>query len=379
MYKIVFVYCLISSMLFSCVSLVNKEKAVAYFQNQVDKSGPENSGPEPDYSKLEFWAASPLKVDSSDIIPKGVGQKGDLPKADVFFIHPTTYISSNGNSFELSELSRHPFKGLKILKASPWNADLVDDSVNVKTDILSIANQATAFNGSAQVYAPRYRQANIKAFIAPKGSSNAEQAFDLAYQDVKNAFEYYLKNFGRGRPIVIASHSQGALHAERLLKEFFDEKPLMDRLVVAYLVGYTMSPNAFKAIPIGSHPLQTGSVVGWQSFNEDASFTKEELESFSKTIAVNPLSWTTSEEWAEGTEKQRVLDPQGSIVSETVSARIDEHGRLMVKTPDSLASWLKGSKNYHVWDYNLFWESIRTNVEERIDAFNRCPQLKDGR
>jgi len=379
MYKKVIVCCLISSMLFSCVSLLNKEKAIAFFQTQVDKSGPENSGPEPDYSKLEFWAASPSKVDSSDIIPIGVERQEDLPKADVFFIHPTTYISSNGNSYELSELSKHPFKGLKILKASPWNASLLDDSVNVKTDILSIANQATAFNGSGQVYAPRYRQANIKAFIAPKGSSNAELAFDLAYQDVKKAFEYYLEHFNQGRPIVIASHSQGALHAERLLKEFFDQKPLIDRLVVAYLVGYTMSPDGFKAIPIGSDPLQTGSVVGWQSFNEDASFTKEELDSFSKTIAVNPLSWTTNEEWAEGTEKQRVLNPQGSVVSETVSARIDEYGRLMVKTPSSLKAWLKGSKNYHVWDYNLFWESIRTNVEERIDAFNRHVEPKEGR
>ncbi len=41
-------------------------------------------------------------------------------------------------------------------------------------------------------------------------------AFDLAYEDLKTAFENYLKHYNKGRPIIIASHSQGSLHALRL-------------------------------------------------------------------------------------------------------------------------------------------------------------------
>jgi hypothetical protein len=43
---------------------------------------------------------------------------------------------------------------------------------------------------------------------------------------VKTAFLYYLQHYNNGRPIIIASHSQGATHGKRLLKEFFDGKEL---------------------------------------------------------------------------------------------------------------------------------------------------------
>ncbi len=367
----ILVICLISLLASSCTSLINREKAIAYVQRQLDRQGPENNGPIPDYGDARYWAASPFQVDSSDVLPVGVKQTDTSREADVFFIHPTTYISANGNTFELGDLAKRPLKGIKILKNSPWNADVDDETVNVKTDILSLANQATVFNGCCRVFAPRYRQANIKAFIVPKESSNAIQAFDLAYHDVKKAFEYYLEHHHDGRPIVIASHSQGTLLADRLLKDFFDEKPLLDRLVCAYLVGYKVSPDAFKTIPVGNSPEQTGCVVGWQSFNADATFTEEELRSHGHSIAVNPLSWTTGHEWVEADRNEGVFIPNGPVVKGQVSARIDKHGPLMVKTPPTMDDWLKGSSNFHVWDYNLFWMDIRKNVAARIRAFKR--------
>jgi len=56
--------------------------------------------------------------------------------------------------------------------------------------------------------------------------SAADKAFDLAYEDIKTAFEFYLKNHSHGRPIIIASHCQGTLYPGRLLKEFFENKML---------------------------------------------------------------------------------------------------------------------------------------------------------
>lgn len=367
--RVVIFSCVISLLACSCSALFNRDKAIAYLQRQLDKQGPENRGAEPDYRDLRYWAASPFSVDSSDILPVGVSQPDGPFDADVFFIHPTTYISAHGNTYELSELAKHPLKGIRILKKSPWNADVDDETVNIKTDNLSLANQATAFNESCRVFAPRYRQANIKAFMVPEASSNAIATFDLAYQDVKKAFEYYLENHHEGRPIVIAAHSQGTLLATRLLKEFFDGKPLLDRLVCAYLIGYKVSPDAFKTIPVGNRPEQTGCVVGWQSFNADATFTEEELAFHGGSIAVNPLSWTTGKEWVEADRSEGAFIPNGPLVTGQVSARIDKYGPLLVKTPPTMDDWLKGSSNFHVWDYNLFWMDIRKNVAERIHAF----------
>ena len=71
---------------------------------------------------------------------------------------------------------------------------------------------------------------------------------DVDAEDVKNAFEYYLKNENKGRPIIIASHSQGTTHAIRLLKEFFDGKDLSKQLVCAYLVGMGVKKDSYEKL-----------------------------------------------------------------------------------------------------------------------------------
>ncbi|MEI8114731.1 MAG: DUF3089 domain-containing protein, partial [Bacteroidia bacterium] len=178
-------------------------------QPRNSEAGP-NTGPAPDYSDLKYWAASPFKEDNSDVIPAFLKDEVRDTRADVFFIHPTSYFGEE--------------------KTSPWNADLRDTVVNNNTDNLSILFQTTVFNGSCRVFAPRYRQGNMEAFYV-FDTPQAKAAFELAYQDLKTAFKYYLKHYNKKRPIIIASHSQGSLHAIRLLQEFFDGKPLQKQLV----------------------------------------------------------------------------------------------------------------------------------------------------
>ncbi|MEO6166685.1 MAG: DUF3089 domain-containing protein [Chitinophagales bacterium] len=123
--------------------------------------------------------------------------------ADVFFIHPTIYTYKPTTAYE-------------------WNGDVNDVTLNTKTDYSTIHYQVTVFNGSCKIYAPRYRQAHITAFYAAKGDDGRE-ALDIAYSDVRAAFQYYLEHYNNGRPVIIASHSQGTRHAEHLLKDFFRE------------------------------------------------------------------------------------------------------------------------------------------------------------
>ena len=115
---------------------------------------------------------------------------------DVFFLHPTTLTDQEDDR---------------------WNADFQDAKLNAKTDYSSILYQASTFN-EYRVFAPRYRQAHIRSYFTTD-TTRARQAFDTAYEDIRQAFTYYLKNYNQGRPIVIASHSQGSTHAIRLLKE----------------------------------------------------------------------------------------------------------------------------------------------------------------
>ena len=96
-----------------------------------------------------------------------------------------------------------------------------------------------------------------------------KEAGVLAYQDVKRAFQFYLENYNQGKPIIIASHSQGSLHAKRLLHEFFDGKVLQEKLIAAYLVGVRILPNEFKNIPVLNQPNETGGFVSWNTYKKN--------------------------------------------------------------------------------------------------------------
>src|SRR3954466_5565040 len=112
-----------------------------------------------DYSKTDNWAALPVKSDNADWVPEKSSLKNnqDSAKVDVFFIHPTTDVTG--------------YFG---------NTDIDDRSVNKQTDNFPIKFQASVFNGSCKVYAPRYRQAVLNNFFTRK-SEKSQAAFDLAY------------------------------------------------------------------------------------------------------------------------------------------------------------------------------------------------------
>ena len=139
---------------------------------------------------------------------------------DVFFIHPTTYIGSDDDKINVTDLDLNDlFKLAGSMRKAAWNANLDDTALNNQTDIKPILYQASVFNGSCRIFAPRYRQANLKAFLVRK-SPKAQETFDLAYGDIKAAFQYYLDHYNHGRPIIIAGHSQGSLHAHSPITGF---------------------------------------------------------------------------------------------------------------------------------------------------------------
>jgi len=155
----------------------------------------------PNYSDVAYWAAHPAIHDPSDSVPAPLLASYNQDTAvDVFFIHPTTYLGTE-----------KPF-GL--------NADISDALLAAKTDYSPVLYQGSLFNVAGRLFAPRYRQTHISAYypVTAFDTTLAIAAFELAYQDVKAAFEYYLANENKGRDIIIASHSQGTTHGTRLVK-----------------------------------------------------------------------------------------------------------------------------------------------------------------
>jgi len=302
----------------------------------------------PDYSNLNFWAAHPWKHDLSDSLPKKL-YKNFKPDstADIFFLHPTSYTSRS--------------------MPHGWNAPIDDSIINRKTDYSSILYQASIFNEAGRVFAPRYRQANYFAYF-PADTAAAIAAFDKAYADIKNAFEYYLQHYNNGRPIVIAAHSQGTTHAKRLLKDYFEATPLQNKLVVAYLVGMPVEPDYFSTIPACINPNQTGCVCSWRTFKEGNTDKFIDNEKFT-AIVTNPLTWDTAQiSVTRQFNKGAVLLKFNKLKTKVAGATV-HNGVLWTEKPHFFGSSFIKNPNYHIGDYNFYYLSVRENVQQRINAF----------
>ena len=302
----------------------------------------------PDYSQASGWAALPDRADPADWTPApDLDDRQAEAKADVFFLHPTIYIGKKGE------------KG--------WNGPVDDPGLNQRVDNSTIQYQASVFNGAARVYAPRYRQAHLHSYFAHEDSTSAFKALGLAYEDVKRAFEYYLEHYNQGRPIIIASHSQGTTHAKRLLKEFFEGKPLQNQLVAAYLAGIPVEKDFFETIPPCERPDQVGCFCTWRSFKN--GYRPPWYEPGAGIIATNPLLWNTSDAYApKELSKGLVVPSYDGYLPQRVDAQVFD-GLLWVKKPRFPGSILFWRRNYHVADYNLFWVDVRENAAVRVEAY----------
>jgi hypothetical protein len=310
----------------------------------------------PDYALPDNWAALPDRKDAADEVPHNTSlrDRQQTASADVFYIHPTT-----------------------LFKRTAWNADLADQVLNRFTDASTIRKQASVFNSAGRIFAPRYRQATLYSFFDEQ-SVNGPQALELAYSDVKAAFQYYLAHYNQGRPIIIAGHSQGTYHATRLLHELVDHDPTLRRqLVVAYLIGFKVKTDEYQAIRPCTDSTQTGCFVTWNAVEWGHSFP-----TFEGGAATNPLTWQTDTLTAP-----RTLNRGGvpyltfeRIDSALVDAKV-HNGLVWIHPPKPLGYprfLLPGQPelrfSFHIADYSLFYLNLRQNAEARVRAWQRQNQ-----
>ncbi len=301
----------------------------------------EKPGAIPDYSLTSSWSALPFQEDFADEIPRGETWVSDaLKTVDVFFVYPTIYN-----------------------KGKQWTADIEDEKLNKKIDKSAIRFQASPFNRDARVYAPRYRQAILHSFIDDTG--NGKQALDFAYQDVKNAFDYYLENYNDGRPIILASHSQGTYHARRLLDEYFDDPLKKQQLVCAYLVGFSVEEENLQHIPICEAKDDLHCYVTWASYRRgfQPKFKPHIYDFIMGEQSVNPVTWTLD---------TIPVQSEGGIL---LNIQKKKRFKSEVQVKDNIL-WVKTKtpvvrywNNLHVMDFNLFWHNIRENVSDRVGAY----------
>ena len=326
----------------------------------------EGAPPPPDYAKPASWAALPEREDAADLLPPGGRDRQADGAADVFFVHPTTYLVGRG-----------------------WNGDVTDAGLNERTDATSIRNQASIFNAAGPVYAPRYRQGILYAYVDHDEPSLA--ARELAYADVLRAFDHYLAKRRNGRPFVLAGHSQGSHHALRLLEERVAGRDLASSLVAAYLIGVPLPEDKLErtlpGLPLCRSASHTGCIVSWNTVTEGIDRTRFretrhhypdgwEKNGDKPLVCVNPFSWSLDGETAKAKGKRRAVRPgrEGELRREAgpEEARCWD-GLLEVSPRPGFAFRPRGMRrdDYHRADYSLFHFDLRDNVQRRVEAFAR--------
>lgn len=322
--------------------------ACAYMPVKADFTA-EATPPTPDYSDAANWCALPDKKDSADHIPSQSpeplfdGQQN--ASADVFYLYPTQFFTRKA-----------------------WNASTDDAKLNRRVDEGAITHQASVFNGSCRVFAPRYRQVTYNGYFS-LDDPDAQKAFALAYTDVRAAFEYYLQHYNNGRPIIIAGHSQGTTHAKWLLRDYFDGKPLQAQLVGAYLVGMPVYAYDLMNIPPCDSAGQTGCYISWRSYLEDTRQPEKFLaENRDAVVVHNPLNFSRDSERIAPQSDDGGLGRDGeTIYPQVCSAEI--HEDILWVTRPEIPGKLFIPRNLHVADYNLYWLSIRNNVALQVGNF----------
>lgn len=291
--------------------------------------------PAPDYESAAGWLDRPEDPDRFGV--------------DIIWIYPTVLFD---NSAWLMDITRK---------------DLVAAAAE------TVTTEARIFSGQANLYAPFYRQMNLAGFNLPEKERDALVAY--GENDVSRALRYYMQHHNKGRPFILAAHSQGSYVLTQLLVDHWGKLGIEDQLIAGYVVGWSITEEDLRdnpAIEICEDAHQTGCFISYNSVAPGKQ--KDSPVILPGAIVVNPLTWTR-----EDTLASAELNRGSTFFNEDdtyqtypgfASAQIADGGLAVVaKDPKRLDVPFFPSGVYHGYDYPLFFENIMTNAAQRIQAY----------
>jgi hypothetical protein len=241
------------------IALVVSWITVGSSQTQNPASSPAATPPptKNDYSKADSWLCRPGRKDACavDMTATVVAANGKLarenwvadPKApiDCFYVYPTVSNDTTPNS----------------------------DMVAGTEELNVIRAQAARFGAQCRVFAPLYRQVTLTALRSFLAGKQVAIDRNLAYNDVLDAWNYYLAHDNNGRGVVLIGHSQGSMVLTQLIRNEIDGKPLQSRIVSALLLGTNLPVprgkdvgGAFQQMRLCHSADQVGCVITYASF-----------------------------------------------------------------------------------------------------------------
>ena len=226
----------------------------------------------------------------------------------------------------------------------------------------------TLTSGRLNYYSPYYRQCSLNSFA----SDSVSYRFNIALDDARRAFAYYIDNQNNGRPFVLAGFSQGAMIARELLKEM--DESVYQRMVATYLIGIKVSEEDLAANP-HMHPAQgatdTGVTICYNSMRgEDANYP---TQNGSNVLAINPVNWRTDGSVATLITEPSPMKPVDEQAKDSMTVQLDTLSNLLLVSGYSATDYvlpLIGSQtSYHTREIWLYRDQLKENIQQRVDAY----------
>lgn len=301
-----------------------------------------------DYSKAEHWLSLPDSLDK---------------EVDVFYLYPTAW--------------------QKVGKDEP-NICEIDNASMLKGSNLAFKRQATAFETVGNIYAPYYRQVDAAYNLSLTLEEQADVIAGIPKSDVIAAFDYYIKNYNKGRPFILAGHSQGSNLLLYVLSDYMKENPkVQERMVAAYVIGYSVTKSYMAENPhlkFAEGPDDTGVII---SYNTEAeNVTENNPVVLPDSLVINPINWSREEVLATAAENMGsiLLNADGTVVQNAAGeigpiknfadACINkERGVIICSTADveklSPGNSVFPKGVFHSFDYPFYYYNIRENAANR--------------
>lgn len=294
-----------------------------------DKTESEEYIPQaPDYSDPTFWY-----TEKNDKTGKN---------ADVFYIVSTWETDWKTDS------------GETVHYADVYNKKHRDDMTK------EISGVAAYMGKDNNFYSPFYRHITIEGW-ATRDENIINNRFKIAFEDVRNAFETFLKNRPKNRPFVLAGFSQGGKAVVELLKIM--PKDVYQQMVAAYVLGYKVTPDdtlTSTNIKAAQGPDDIGVTICYNSVS-DVKYIQPVVAA-PCAFCINPVNWRT--------------DDVPATLHDTITVSVAQKEKVLVVKGYSGSEYSPIMGFLNVGDFHsaepwLYKECLEKNIKNRIEIFKK--------
>jgi hypothetical protein len=303
------------------------------------------AGVSPQYARAGNWLARPAHP---------------TKKVDVFYLVGTSYFKTSPSEPVIST---------------------INDPGMVAGAKTAFAEQGTAFDTVANVYAPYYRQADAVTVLSSPLATQNRIIGGTPTHDATAAFAYYIEHYNHGRPFILAGHSQGSNVLLFLLSGYLKQHPAVyRRMIAAYVIGYGVTHSYLAQNPqlrFATDANDTGVIMSWNTEAPGLTITNPVVNPGS--IAINPITWTRSEQPASAAQSLGSLLPNAAgklvKVKHYANARVDKSRGTIVCSTCSVSLYAPGTPGgfpkgiFHTHDYPFYYFDLRHNAANRIQHY----------